>query len=66
MNPLSDAKEYVTSDEFKLQLSFSGDQLLTHWITLTDGRAHYVQSIDFEFEYAQGYVNHVKWRATCE
>lgn len=66
LNALTDAKEYSTSDEFKVSFSFSGDRLLVPWITITDGKAHYVEAIDFYFQYSQGFVNHVKWKTTCQ
>lgn len=66
LNPLSDAKEYDTSNEFKLSFSFSGERLLVPWITVTDGKAHFVQQIDFYFVHAQGFILSVKWRATCQ
>jgi hypothetical protein len=66
LNPLTDAKEYSTNDEFKMSFSFSGDRLLVPWITITDGKAHFVQAIDFYFQYSQGFVTHVKWKATCQ
>jgi hypothetical protein len=35
-------------------------------ITFTDGRQHYIDTVEFTFQYSlEGYINHVKWHATC-
>lgn len=66
LNPLAGAKDYSAGDSFKLSFSFSGERLLVPWITVTDGRAHRLQSINFYFKTGQGFVLNVRWHATCQ
>ena len=40
--------------------------MLVPWITVTDGKAHYLQAIDFFFQTSQGFITNLKWKATCQ
>ena len=66
LNPLSGAKDYTAGEPFKLSFSFSGERLLVPWITITDGRNHRLQTINFYFKTGQGFLLNVRWHATCQ
>lgn len=60
-DPFSGAKDYKSDQEFKLQCSFADDQFLTSWITLTDGRGHYLNFIKIIFLYSGNIVTGIRW-----
>eukprot|EP00462_Mataza_sp_D1_P000770 CAMPEP_0175088740 /NCGR_PEP_ID=MMETSP0086_2-20121207/410_1 /TAXON_ID=136419 /ORGANISM="Unknown Unknown, Strain D1" /LENGTH=144 /DNA_ID=CAMNT_0016361195 /DNA_START=115 /DNA_END=549 /DNA_ORIENTATION=- len=63
LNPILDAKNYDSSDEFKISFSFAKDRFLIPWITVTDGKGHYLNFVSFTFVYSGDYIRKVKWDA---
>ncbi len=66
LHPLSEAKEFSTTDELKLSFNFDDQRLLVPWITVTDGKGHFLKEVAFYFVHAQGNMRSVKWKTTCQ
>mmetsp|Transcript_41974 Transcript_41974/g.67512 ORF Transcript_41974/g.67512 Transcript_41974/m.67512 type:complete len:215 (-) Transcript_41974:1723-2367(-) len=54
------ASQYKTHDAFKISFSFINERFITPWLTVTDGRGHYLHNIYFTFVYAGHHLKSVR------
>ncbi|GAB5366688.1 hypothetical protein AAMO2058_001165100 [Amorphochlora amoebiformis] len=60
------ASQYKTHDPLKIKFSFVNDRFLTPWLTITDGRGHYIHNIYFTFLYSGHHIKRVKVDTDCK
>mmetsp|Transcript_5562 Transcript_5562/g.7406 ORF Transcript_5562/g.7406 Transcript_5562/m.7406 type:complete len:215 (-) Transcript_5562:246-890(-) len=54
------ASQYKTHDTFKISFSFINERFITPWLTVTDGRGHYLHNIYFTFVYDGHHLKSVR------
>jgi hypothetical protein len=45
-------------------LSFADEKFPVNWVTLADGKGHFLQRLDITFTHAQGNIRALRWKAT--
>lgn len=56
-----DSEIWTSKYPYKISFSFADDQLLTPWITVTDGTGQLLRSIYFTFIYSGVHITQVKY-----
>mmetsp|Transcript_1211 Transcript_1211/g.2784 ORF Transcript_1211/g.2784 Transcript_1211/m.2784 type:complete len:201 (+) Transcript_1211:47-649(+) len=51
--------QYKTDQAYKIAFSFVNDRFLSPWITVTDGKGHYLKNIFFTFRYSGHHIKGV-------
>jgi hypothetical protein len=55
---------YSAESATKLSLSFADEKFPVNWVTLADGKGHFLQRLDITFTHAQGNIRALRWKAT--
>jgi len=63
LHAMSSSKTYSAFEEFKISFAFDHENFLTSWITITDGKGHFLNYIEIDFIYAGDHIQSVKWQA---
>jgi len=55
---------YSAESATKLSLSFADEKFPVNWVTLADGKGHFLQRLDITFTHAQGNIRALRWKAS--
>lgn len=56
LQPVPVTSEFANEEAIKISFSFDQDRFLTNWITVTDGRAHFLAAITFTFSVTPDHI----------